>query len=46
MQDGGHVLIRLDDQESLGRELRAALKTDKYLRTKSDAPSESTAYPP
>ncbi len=35
-QDGGHILIRLDDQESLGRELRAALKTDKYLRTKSD----------
>ncbi len=35
-QDGGHVLIRLDDHESLGRELRASLKTDKYLRTKSD----------
>jgi hypothetical protein len=35
-QDGGHVLIRLDDNEGLGRELRAALKTDKYLRTRSD----------
>ena len=35
-QDGGHVLIRLDDQESLGRELRAYLKTDTYLRTKDD----------
>ena len=33
-QDGGQVLIRLDDQESLGRELRAYLKTDTYLRTR------------
>jgi len=36
-QDGGQVLIRLDDQESLGRELRAYLKTDTYLRTRGDA---------
>jgi hypothetical protein len=35
-QEGGQILVRLDDQESLGRELRAYLKTDKYLRTKND----------
>jgi hypothetical protein len=35
-QEGGQVLVRLDDQESLGRELRAYLKTHKYLRTKDD----------
>jgi len=34
--EGGQVLIRLDDQEILGRELRSYLKTDKYLRTKDD----------
>ena len=47
-QEGGHVLIRLDDQESLGRELRAYLKTDKYLRTKNDGtlPESTKTYPP
>jgi hypothetical protein len=35
-QEDGHVLIRFDDQESLGRELRTYLKTSTYLRTKSD----------
>jgi hypothetical protein len=35
-QEDGHVLIRLDDQESLGRELRTYLKTSTYLRTRSD----------
>ena len=35
-QDGGQVLIRLGDDEALGRELRTYLKTDKYLRTKDD----------
>ena len=35
-QEGGQVLVRLNDQESLGRELRAYLKTDKYLKTKDD----------
>jgi len=35
-QEGGQVLVRLDDQESLGRELRAYKKTDKYLKTKDD----------
>ena len=35
-QDGGQVLIRLRDDESLGRELRTLLRTDKYIRTKDD----------
>ena len=35
-QDGGQVLIRLRDDETLGRELRALLRTDKYIRTKDD----------
>ena len=35
-QDDGQVLIRLQDDESLGRELRALLRTDKYIRTKDD----------
>ena len=35
-RDGGQVLIRLREDESLGRELRALLRTDKYIRTKDD----------
>jgi hypothetical protein len=35
-EEEGRVLIRLSDDESLGRELRTLLKTDKYLRTKDD----------
>ena len=35
-QDGGQVLIRVRDDESLGRELRTLLRTDKYIRTKDD----------
>ena len=35
-QDGGQVLIRLREDESLGRELRTLLRTDKYIRTKDD----------
>ena len=35
-QDGGQVLIRLQDDETLGRELRTLLRTDKYIRTKDD----------
>lgn len=35
-QDGGQVLIRLGDEESLGRELRAYLKTEKYVARKND----------
>ena len=35
-RDGGQVLIRLRDDESLGRELRTLLRTDKYIRTRDD----------
>ena len=35
-REGGQVLIRLRDDEGLGRELRALLRTDKYIRTKDD----------
>ena len=35
-QDGGQVLIRVQDDENLGRELRTLLRTDKYIRTKDD----------
>ena len=34
--DGGQVLIRVSDEETLGRDLRMWLRTDKYLRTKGD----------
>ena len=34
--EGGHALIRLNNDESLGRELRTYLQTDKYVRQKSD----------
>jgi hypothetical protein len=34
--EGGQVLIRLRDNDELGRELRAYVKTDRYLKTKSD----------
>ena len=35
--ENGQILIRLRDNEDLGRELRAYVKTDKYLKTKSDS---------
>ena len=35
-RDGGQILIRLRDDESLGRELRTLLRTDKYIRTRDD----------
>ena len=35
-QDGGQILIRLKDDEGLGRELRTLLRTEKYIRTKDD----------
>ena len=41
-QDGGQALIRVRDDESLGRELRAFLRTDKYIRTKDDGTLPST----
>ena len=35
-RDDGQVLIRIRDDEDLGRELRTLLRTDKYIRTKDD----------
>jgi hypothetical protein len=35
-QDGGQVVIRLDDDPSLARELRQYLQTEKYLRSSVD----------
>jgi hypothetical protein len=41
--EGGCVLVRLGNDESLGRELRAYLQTEKYLSRKNDGTlSEST----
>ena len=34
--EGGQVLIRLKNDVNLGRELRACIQTDKYIRTKDD----------
>lgn len=34
--ENGQVLIRLDDNERLGREIRTYAQTEKYLKTKSD----------
>jgi hypothetical protein len=34
--DGGQVVIKLDDDPTLERELRQYIQTEKYLRTKSD----------
>ena len=42
-QDGGQVIIRLDDNVTLGREIRACKKTEKYLMTKDDGTLPSTA---
>ncbi len=39
--DGGKVIVRLDDNETLGRELKGYLRTERYLRTRDD----STAPP-
>ena len=43
--DGGHVLIRLGNDESLGRELRTYLQTEKYLggRTTARCPNRPNA---
>lgn len=35
--EGGQIIIRLKDNEKLGRELRTYAQTEKYLRTKSDS---------
>lgn len=34
--DGGQVIVKLDDDPTLERELRQYIQTEKYLRTKSD----------
>jgi hypothetical protein len=34
--DGGHVLVRLENDDGLGRELRTLLQTEKYLARKND----------
>lgn len=34
--DGGYILIRIGNDESLGRELRTYLQTEKYLSRKND----------
>jgi hypothetical protein len=34
--EGGHVLVRLGNDETLGRELRTYLQTEKYVRHKND----------
>jgi hypothetical protein len=41
--DGGYVLVRLGNDESLGREVRTYLQTEKYLSRKNDGTiNEST----
>jgi len=42
-QEGGQVLIRLDDSEQLGREVRTYKQTEKYLKTKDDGTLAPTA---
>jgi hypothetical protein len=41
-KDEGQVLLRLGDNALLGREIRAYLQVDKYLRTKDDGTLAST----
>ena len=40
--EGGQVLVKLEECDDLGRELRTYLKTDKYIRTKSDGTQPET----
>ncbi|QDV69034.1 hypothetical protein Poly24_27480 [Rosistilla carotiformis] len=40
--DNGKALVRLEDKEALGRELKTYLRTDKYLKTKDDSTSAPT----
>ena len=41
-REGGQVLIRVREDETLGRELRTLLRTDKYIRTKDDGTLPAT----
>lgn len=40
--DDGQVLIRLDDDKALARELRTHLQTDKYIKRKNDGTATPT----
>lgn len=40
--DDGQVLIRLDDDKALARELRTYLQTDKYIKRKNDGTATHT----
>ena len=40
--DSGKAIVRLDDKEALGRELKTYLRTEKYLKTKDDSTSPPT----
>lgn len=40
--EGGQVVVKLDDDPTLERELRQYIQTDKFLRTKSDDSSPET----
>ena len=42
LAEGGQVLIRLDDDETLGRELRTFLKTEKYVSRNNDGALPTT----
>ena len=41
-QQDGHVLVKLGDDEALAREIRQYLRTEKYIRTKSDGTAGSS----
>ncbi|WP_295430891.1 BREX system P-loop protein BrxC, partial [uncultured Thiodictyon sp.] len=40
--EGGHLIVRLDDDNTLGRELRTWLQTDRYVGRKNDGTAATT----
>jgi hypothetical protein len=40
--DGGQLIVRLEDDKTLGRELRMYLQTDKYVARKSDGTASTS----
>ena len=40
--EGGQLIVRLDDDKTLGRELRTYLQTDKYVGRKNDGTASTT----
>lgn len=40
--EGGQLIVRLDDDKTLGRELRTFLQTDKYVARKNDGTASTT----